>query len=108
VGLDFDDSFGQGIETIDAATLKKRKQILFVIARGNGHCLTVFVFGNSGRSKTPIWELDQRPEGTGICHEQYLGSYPTAFAQSNGDIVVQIPSGTVLDRLPGPPVYSLP
>jgi hypothetical protein len=92
MGLDFDDSFGQGIETVDAATLKNRKQILFVVSQGNGHCLTVFVYERSRRKKAPIWELDQRPEGGGICHEQFLG-YPTAFAQPTGDVVVQIPTG---------------
>jgi hypothetical protein len=92
MGLDFDDSFGQGIETVDAATLKSRKQILFVVSQGNGHCLTVFVFERSRKRKAPIWELDQQPEGGGICHEQFLGN-PTAFAQPNGEIVAQIPTG---------------
>jgi hypothetical protein len=93
MGQDSDDSFGHGIETVDATTFASRKQILFVVSAGNGHCLTLGVFTVSGQSQSRIWELDELPGGRGgICHEQMLG-YPTAFARAPGDIVVQVPTG---------------
>ena len=91
MGPDGDDSFGQDIENIDTQTLRSRKQILFVVSAGNGHCLDIFVFGNDGQNKNPVWRLRGLPEGGGICHEQML-PYPTAYARPQGDIVVQVPT----------------
>jgi hypothetical protein len=91
MGSDGEDEFGQGIENIDAQTLRSRKQILFVVPAGNGHCLDILVFGNEGQDKQPIWRLSELPEGGGICHEQML-PYPTAFVKPQGDIVVQVPT----------------
>jgi hypothetical protein len=92
VGPHGEDEFEQGIENIDAQTLRSRKQILFVVSAGNGHCLDVIVFGNDGQKKNLIWRLHELPEGGGICHERML-AYPTAYAQPPGEIVVQIPTG---------------
>ncbi len=81
------------IEIVDAASLRSRKQVLFVTADGNGHCLYLYVFGNSGNDDKPVWKLNELPDDAGgICHEQML-SYPTAYARPTGDIVVQVPTG---------------
>ena len=86
-----EEEFGQGIENIDAQTLRSRKQILFVVSAGNGHCLDIFVFGNEGQDKKPIWRLNELPEGGGICHERML-PYPTAYVRPQGDVIVQVPT----------------
>ena len=84
---------GEGIEMIDAASFRSRNQLLFVTAAGNGHCLTLYVFGNSGNDNKPLWELSRLPnDGGGICHEPML-RYPTAYGRPTGDIVVQVPTG---------------
>jgi hypothetical protein len=80
-----------GIEVVDAASLQNRKHVLFVTTGGNGHCLTLYVFGNQGNDKKPLWKLSRFPDG-GICHE-YLLPYPTAYARPTGDIIVQVPTG---------------
>ena len=92
MGDDADDRFGQGIEVVDASTLRTRNHVLFITAAGNGHCLHLYVFGNGGRDKNPRWELSGLPnDGGGICHERLL-PYPTAYARADGEIVVQIPT----------------
>jgi hypothetical protein len=91
-GNDAEDYFGEGIEVVDASSLRDRKHILFVVARGNGHCLSLYVFGNSGRDHKPLWKLSGLPNAGGICREQML-RYPTAYARPTGDIVVQVPTG---------------
>jgi hypothetical protein len=91
MGPDGEDRFGQSIEHIDAQTLRHRKQILFVVSAGNGHCLDIFVLGNDGQNRNPVWRLNRLPEGGGICHEQMLPN-PTAYARPQGDIVVQVPT----------------
>jgi len=86
---DVEDDFGlANIEIVDAQTFKPRKRVLFVVSDGNGHCLSLYIFGNSGRDKKPLWQL----EDGGFCHEQMLG-YATAYARPPGDIVVQVPTG---------------
>ena len=74
---------------------------------GNGHCLHLYVFGNSGNDDQPVWELSGLPDhGGGICHEQML-PYPTAYARPTGDIVVQVPTGAAWvkqDRLGDYPI----
>jgi hypothetical protein len=92
MGSDTQASFGEGIEMVDAASLRSRNQLLFVTAGGNGHCLNLYVFGNSGNDGKPLWELSKLPNGGGICREQLL-PYPTAYARPTGDIVVQVPTG---------------
>ena len=37
MGGDADDRFGEGIETVDARSLRSRNHILFVTSAGNGH-----------------------------------------------------------------------
>ena len=89
-----DDPFSvDAIEMVDAASLRSRNQVLFVTAGGNGHCLSLYVFGNSGNVDKPLWELSGLPnDASGICHEQLL-PYPAAYARPTGDIVVQVPTG---------------
>jgi hypothetical protein len=78
---------------VDAVSLRSRKQLLFVTAGGNGHCLKLHVFGNSGNDDKPLWSLSALPDkGGGICHEQML-RYPTAYVRPTGEIVVQVPTG---------------
>lgn len=91
MGPESEEEFGQGIENIDAQTLRSRKQILFVVSAGNGHRLDIFVFGNEGQDKKPIWRLNELPEGGGICHERML-PYPTAYVRPPGDVIVQVPT----------------
>jgi hypothetical protein len=90
MGVD-DGNFDDGIETVDAVSLHSRKQILFVTTGGNGHCLNLYVFGNSGNDSRALWELSGLPNDAGICHEPTL-PYPTAYARPTGDIVVQVPT----------------
>jgi hypothetical protein len=93
MGSDAQDRFGEGIEMVDAASLRSRHHLLFVTAGGNGHCLKLYVFGNSGNDDKPLWKLNELPDGSGgICHEQF-SAYPTAYARPTGDIVVQVPTG---------------
>lgn len=98
MGPDEDPFFVDGIEAVDAASLRSRKQILFVTAGGNGHCLNLYVFGNSGNDSKPLWELSGLPnDAGGICHEQML-PYPTAYAEPTGDLVVQVPTAAAWVR----------
>lgn len=93
MGSDDEASFVDGIEMVDAASLRSRNHVLFVTTGGNGHCLDLYVFGNSGKDDKPLWKLSALPNDVGgICHEQML-PYPTAYARPTGDIVVQVPTG---------------
>jgi len=93
MGADAGEISDAGIEVVDAASLRDRRQVLFVVAGGNGHCLSLYVIGNGGSDKKPLWELSQLPHNAGgICHGKMM-PYPTAFAGPNGEIVVQVPSG---------------
>jgi hypothetical protein len=91
MGEDAEERFGEGIETIDARSLRKRNQILFVTSAGNGHCLHLYIFRNSPKNSQPLWEEDRLPNGGGICHEQLM-PYPTAYASPKGEIIVQVPT----------------
>ncbi len=92
MGRDADNFRGEGIETIDAFSLRSRKQILFIMAGGSGHCLTLYVFGNSGQDERPLWQSDGLHDYGSFCREDMM-PYPAAYARPNGEIVVQIPTG---------------
>jgi hypothetical protein len=104
-----ENSFGEGIELLDATALRSRRHLLFVTAGGNGHCLTLRVFKDTVRGPGLIWQLNELTvDGGGICHE-YLLPYPTAYARPTGDIVVQVPTGAAWlkrDRLGDYPVST--
>ncbi len=90
-GVDEEGS-GAEIELVDVASLRSRGHLLFVSASGNGHCLDLYVFADTGKDDKPFWTLSELPGGAGgICHEQLL-PYPAAYARA-GDIVVQMPTG---------------
>jgi hypothetical protein len=107
IGSGADDLFDNGIETVDAASLRNRKQVLFVTTGGNGHCLDLYVFGNSGNDENFLWTLSELPnDGGGICHEQML-PYPTASATLTGDIVVQVPTAAAWVKREGVGNYQV-
>lgn len=75
------------ISKLDATTLSFRKQILLVIAGGNGHCLTLHVF--SSPPYREVWSADALPDGSGFCRKS--PGNPKAYATKDGTIVVDIP-----------------
>jgi len=86
-----DEQFGQGIEIVDASSLRSRNQTLFVTTAGNGHCLHIYVFDTSSDVAGPLWQEDAGGPG-GICHERLM-PYPTVYASPAGEIIVQVPTG---------------
>lgn len=64
-----DDYVGGRIELVDAKGLRSRDQILFVMAEGNGHCLTAYVFSKG----EIIWSSDEFPGVGGLCRNNFVG-----------------------------------
>ncbi len=72
------------IESIDAKTLKKRKQILFSTwDAGTGHCLTLYVLKSAGSSFEKIWQSNDN-----LCTRSILGAAKTQ-AMPDGRIIVR-------------------
>jgi len=82
-----DDESNEHIDFVDAKSLAHRKQVLLVMAGGNGHCLGLFVFQNYAPYDL-VWSTEEVSGGAGMCRESPLN--PKALV-SAGRVVVQIP-----------------
>src|SRR5712692_1207324 len=90
-----DDMPGVRIDNLDAKTLRFRGQVLLVLGSGNGHCLSLYVFGRTGSTFREIWSAEGLPDGAGFCRENPRD--PEAYATREGRIVVKIPTDTDWD-----------
>jgi hypothetical protein len=87
------------IENVDIKSLSVRNHILFVTSAGNGHCLSLNVFGRSSSQFRSVWQSSEAPDGSGFCKEGE--GNPSAYGR-NGYIFVKIPTkinGQLVARL---------